>query len=102
MDIFAAQGERINFSPFASRDTSLEYPQRVLSREKYFLSLKGLGNLLGQNRNPKGPKNTFLALESYYLYINTWNFTRSRIQKEILGFSLRLTVEDHTGQYGTY
>ena len=94
LDVFSAQDERINFSSFAccqaSWDTSLEYPQRVLSRKKYFHFIKGLGNFLGPNRKPKWPKNIFLAPESYYLHINTWNFTRSRIQTGILGFSLRL------------
>ena len=96
LDVFSAQDERINFSSFAccqaSWDTSLEYPQRVLSRKKYFHFIKGLGNFLGPNRKPKWPKNIFLAPESYYLHINTWNFTRSRIQIGILGISLRLSV----------
>ena len=91
LDVSSAQDERINFSSFAccqaSWDTSLEYPQRVLSRKKYFRFI----NFLGPNRKPKWPKNIFLAPESYYLHINTWNFTWSRIQKQILGISLRLT-----------
>ena len=74
----------------ATWDTSLEYPQGVLWRQKYFHFPRGHGILFGQNRKPKWPKNTFLALESYYLHINTWNFTRSGTRKEILDFSLRL------------
>ena len=97
LDVFSAQDERINFSSFAccqaSWDTSLEYPQRVLSRKKYFHFIKGLGNSLGPNRKPKWPKNTLLAPDSYYLNINTWNFTRSRIQTGIFGFSLRLIMQ---------
>ena len=97
LDVFSAQDERINFSSFAccqaSWDTSLEYPQRVLSRKKYFHFIKGLGNFLGPNRKPKWPKNIFLAPEFYYLHINTWNISQSRIQKEKFHFSLHLTPE---------
>ena len=101
-DVFSVQDGRINFSSFsccqASWDTSLEYPQRVLLRKKYFHFIKGLGNFLGPNRKPKWTKNIFLAPESYYLHINTWNFTRSRIQTGILGFSLCLSGHGLCGQ----
>ena len=74
-NFFSAQDERINFSSFAccqaTWDTSLEYPQGVLWRQKFFHFPRGLGNLFGQNRKPKWLKYTFLARESYHLPINT-------------------------------
>ena len=74
LDVFSAQDERINFSSFAccqaSWDTSLEYPQRVLSREKYFHFLKGLRNFLRPNRKPKWLKNTFTFQRVSEIFLN--------------------------------
>ena len=96
LDFFSAYCGRINFPSFACcqapRDTSLEYPQRVLWRKKYFHFIQGSWNFARQNRKPKWLKKIILTPDSYLEHIYTWKFARNGIRNDILGFSTRLSI----------
>ena len=74
-----------------SWDTSLEYPQRVLWRQKYFDPYRGFSYLRRPDRKPKWTKSLFKGHETH-TYV--WNFTWNFVNFEILDFSVRPMSND--------